>query len=170
MSSAPSNGSNSDKVQDPRPASPDSDLSQVFTSRFNALASLMFLAVANIYFAREIVWILSIFGLMVAFLGAKLVSKPLKVAAILLYVCAALALFSPMDVFFRQGDGFSCQVVPIYYIAGTAREKLVSELRRQGKLRNRDYVIERVGMGVISWPTSALLITYPGDRSDPGQQ
>jgi hypothetical protein len=71
-----------------------------------------------------------------------------------------------MDVYFREADRFSCQIAPIYYITGTAREKLVSELHQQGKLRNRDYVVDTLGMGVIYEPTTALLITYPGEESE----
>ena len=168
MSSAPSNGLNPDQVQPARRAS--TELSQIDASKWNFIIALMFLAFANAWFMRNLVWMLSFSGLLAGLSGATLASKPLKAAAVVLYVCAALALFSPMDVFFRQGDGFSCQVVPIYNSAGVSRHELVSDLRRQGMRRDRDYIVETSDPRIVHKPTSALLFTYPGNRSDPGQQ
>src|SRR3990172_2552253 len=139
MSSAPSNGLNPDQVQPARRAS--TELSQIDASKWNFIIALMFLAFANAWFMRNLVWMLSFSGLLAGLSGATLASKPLKAAAVVLYVCA-----------------------------GVSRHELVSDLRRQGMRRDRDYIVETSDPRIVHKPTSALLITYPGNRTDPGQQ
>lgn len=161
MSSANSKESKSNGTPEAPHASDDSEV--IFTAGFYAATAFMVVMALNLLFfnSRACVSILCFAGMFVVVLGTKLTSKRTKFAAVPIFMCAAFALFSPIDVYLREFDRFSCRVVPIYYVRAPTREKLVADLERQGKKRGYDYLIETSNFDTVSRPTWALLITTP---------